>query len=285
MRSRAGSSRHLRDLASQAVLVSVCAMDLNERQNEILAVARASGRVMVEDLAARLQVTPQTIRKDLNDLCDRQLLARIHGGAVVTSSVENVAYEARRRIADAEKRAIGRAAAALVPDNSSLFINIGTTTEEVAKALADRPDLLVITNNLHVAMQLYPNSAIRVIVAGGQVRHSDGAVIGASAIDLIQQFKVDLAIIGASAIDEDGTLLDFDYQEVRVSQAIIAHARRVVLVSDHLKVGRSAPVRIAHIKQVNVFVTDRMVSPKLAEVCRAEGVEVIETGIDEAART
>lgn len=255
-------------------------MDLNERQHEILSVARASGRVMVEDLAARFQVTPQTIRKDLNDLCDRQLLARIHGGAVVTSSVENVSYEARRLIADAEKRAIGRAAAGLVPDNSSLFLNIGTTTEEVAKALADRRDLLVITNNLHVAMQLYPNPAMRVIVAGGQVRHSDGAVIGASAIDLIQQFKVDLAIIGASAIDEDGTLLDFDYQEVRVSQAIIAHARRVVLVSDHLKVGRSAPVRIAHIKQVNVFVTDKMVSPALSAVCAMEGVEVIETGAE-----
>ncbi|TDT90237.1 DeoR family transcriptional regulator [Azorhizobium sp. AG788] len=253
-------------------------MDLTDRQQEILAVARSSGRVMVEDLALRFQVTPQTIRKDLNDLCDRQLLARTHGGAVVTSSVENVAYEARRLIADAEKRAIGRAAAALIPDKSSLFINIGTTTEEVAKSLGDRRDLLVITNNLHVAMQLYPNPDMRVIVAGGQVRHSDGAVIGASAIDLIQQFKVDLAIIGASAIDEDGALLDFDYQEVRVSQAIIANARRVVLVSDHLKVGRSAPVRIAHLKQVDVFVTDKMVSSRLAKVCREANVEVIEAG-------
>ncbi|WP_188580574.1 DeoR/GlpR family DNA-binding transcription regulator [Azorhizobium oxalatiphilum] len=255
-------------------------MDASERQHKILAVARASGRVTVDDLSVRFQVTPQTIRKDLNDLCEQGLLARTHGGAVVTSSVENVAYTARRLIADAEKRAIGRAAAALIPDNSSLFINIGTTTEEVAKALIDRRDLLIITNNLHVAMQLYPNPAIKVIVAGGQVRHSDGAVIGASAIDLIQQFKVDLAVIGASAIDEDGTLLDFDYQEVRVSQAIIANARRVVLVSDHLKVGRSAPVRIAHIDQLDVFVTDKMVSSDLMRACKAAGVEVIETGME-----
>ncbi|MGU3494256.1 DeoR/GlpR family DNA-binding transcription regulator [Xanthobacteraceae bacterium A53D] len=253
-------------------------MDLNDRQQEILAVARASGRVTVDDLAARFQVTPQTIRKDLNDLCEQGLMARTHGGAVVTSSVENVAYTARRMIADAEKKAIGRAAAALVPDGSSLFINIGTTTEEVARALLDRRDLLVITNNLHVAMQLYPNPAIRVIVAGGQVRHSDGAVIGSSAIDLIRQFKVDLAIVGASAIDEDGTLLDFDYQEVRVSQAIIENARRVILVSDHLKIGRSAPVRIAHIDQLDVFVTDHMPSPELLRVCKEAGVEVIETG-------
>ncbi|WP_029003114.1 DeoR/GlpR family DNA-binding transcription regulator [Azorhizobium doebereinerae] len=260
-------------------------MDLNDRQHEILAVARASGRVTVDDLAARFQVTPQTIRKDLNDLCEQRLLARTHGGAVVTSSVENVAYAARRLIADAEKRAIGRAAAELIPDNCSLFINIGTTTEEVAKALTDRRDLLVITNNLHVAMQLYPSPSIKVIVAGGQVRHSDGAVIGASAIDLIQQFKVDLAVIGTSAIDADGALLDFDYQEVRVSQAIIENARKVILVSDHLKMGRAAPVRIAHITQVDVFVTDRMASPELAKVCRDAGVEIIETGMPAAPGT
>ncbi|MEW6254922.1 MAG: DeoR/GlpR family DNA-binding transcription regulator [Pseudomonadota bacterium] len=252
-------------------------MDLNERQHQIISLARARGRVSVEDLAETFDVTPQTVRKDLNDLCEQGLLARTHGGAVVTSSVENVAYAARRLIADEEKRAIGRAAAALIPNNCSLFINIGTTTEEVAKALADHKDLLVITNNLHVAMLLYPNPAMKVIVAGGEVRHADGAVTGASAIDLIRQFNVDQAIIGASAIDESGALLDFDYQEVRVSQAIIENARRVILVCDHLKCGRAAPVRIADIRQVDVFVTDRMVSPGLARVCAEAGVEIIET--------
>lgn len=253
-------------------------MEPNERQQRILGLARAHGRVGVDDLATLFDVTPQTVRKDLKDLCELGLLARTHGGAVVTSSVENVAYAARRMIAEEEKRAIGRAAAALIPNNCSLFINIGTTTEEVAKSLGEHRDLLVITNNLHVAMLLYPNPAMKVIVAGGQVRHGDGAVTGASAIDLIRQFNVDQAIIGASAIDESGTLLDFDYQEVRVSQSIIENARRVILVCDHLKVGRAAPVRIADIRQVDVFVTDRMVSPDLARVCAEAGVEVVETG-------
>lgn len=253
-------------------------MEPNERQQRILGLARARGRVGVDDLATLFDVTPQTVRKDLKDLCELGLLARTHGGAVVTSSVENVAYAARRMIAEEEKRAIGRAAAALIPNNCSLFINIGTTTEEVAKSLGEHRDLLVITNNLHVAMLLYPNPAMKVIVAGGQVRHGDGAVTGASAIDLIRQFNVDQAIIGASAIDESGTLLDFDYQEVRVSQSIIENARRVILVCDHLKVGRAAPVRIADIRQVDVFVTDRMVSPDLARVCAEAGVEVVETG-------
>ncbi|MFX8992020.1 DeoR family transcriptional regulator, partial [Acinetobacter baumannii] len=94
----------------------------------------------------------------------------------------------------------------------SLFINIGTTTEEVARALSGHEQLMVIPNNLNVAIMLYPHPSIDVIVAGGPIRKSDGAVIGAAAVDLIRQFKVDTAIIGVSAIDEDGSLLDFDYR-------------------------------------------------------------------------
>ena len=205
---------------------------LTHRQSEILNIARAFGRVMVEDLARRFEVSAQTIRKDLNDLCDHRSLTRIHGGAIIASGVENLAYEARRFVAADEKKAIGAAAAALIPNGCSLFINIGTTTEEVASALTSHEDLLVITNNLNVAMLLYRHPRIEVIVAGGTVRRADGAVIGSTAISLIGQFKVDYAIIGASAIDEEGALLDFDYREVQAAQAIIANARSVVLVAD-----------------------------------------------------
>ena len=250
--------------------------DLNLRRQEILAIARVQGRVSVEELAGRFSVTPQTIRKDLNELCDQRLLSRVHGGALIASGVENIGYEARRFIAQDEKRAIGAAAAKIIPDNSSLFVNIGTTTEEVARALLDHEGLLVITNNINVATILYRHPRIEVIVAGGPVRRSDGGIIGGAAVDFISQFKVDHAVIGASAIDEEGALLDFDYREVRVSQAIIGNARQVILVSDRLKFERSAPVRIGHISQVNVFVTDQMISAPVAELCRAHGVRVIE---------
>ncbi len=246
------------------------------RQAEILALARVQGQVSVDDLASRFSVTPQTIRKDLNDLCDQRLLSRVHGGATLASGVENLHYEARRQIAAEEKRAIGAAAAALIPNKSSLFINIGTTTEEVARALRGHEDLLVITNNLNVATMLYGHPRIDVIVAGGPVRRTDGAVVGASAVDLIRQFKVDTAIVGASAIDEEGALLDFDYREVRVSQAIMENARRVILVADRLKLERTAPVRIAHLSQVQIYVTDHLPSARLRALCATHGVELIE---------
>jgi DeoR family transcriptional regulator, glycerol-3-phosphate regulon repressor len=249
---------------------------LSDRQNEIVALARVIGRVTVEDLSARFDVTPQTIRRDLNDLCERRLLSRTHGGAMVSSSVENLSYEARRYIEADAKRAIGAAAAALIPNKSSLFINIGTTTEEVAAALFGHENLLAITNNLNVATALCRVPTIDVIVAGGPVRHSDRAVIGPAAVDLIRQFKVDTAVIGASALDEDGTLLDFDALEVNVSRAIIENARRVLLVCDHTKLERAAPVRIGHLSEIDVFVTDRLTSAALRQVCLAHHVQIIE---------
>lgn len=224
---------------------------------------------------ARLDVTPQTIRKDLNDLGDRGFLSRVHGGAILGSGVENLEYEARRRISVAEKQAIGRAAAQRIPDGASLFINIGTTTEEVARALAGRSNLMVITNNLNVVDILCRNPAIDLIVVGGRVRHADRAAVGATAVDFIRNFKVDFAVIGASAIDEDGALLDYDLNEVQVSHAIVQNSRQVILVADRTKLSRGAPVRIGHIGAIDVFVTDYLESEMLLAVCAEHGVEVV----------
>ena len=258
-------------------------MDVAERQEAIVARAKVKGRVMVEELVAHFGVTPQTIRKDLTDICATGKLKRIHGGAIFPSGLENMQYEARRQIAAVEKDAIGRAAAKLIPNNASLFINIGTTTEAVADALLDHRDLMIITNNINVAnnMRIFPY--FEVAIAGGIVRGTDGGVVGEAAVDFIRQFKVDFAVIGASAIDEDGALLDFDYREVKVAQAIIANARHVILVSDSTKFDRTAPVRIAHMSQVNSFITDRVTRPAIRQICRDAGVTLIET-VEEADR-
>ncbi|MBP2550940.1 DeoR family glycerol-3-phosphate regulon repressor [Neorhizobium galegae] len=252
-------------------------MLLSARQVEIMALAKEHGRVLVDELAARFAVTPQTIRKDLNDLCETRALNRIHGGAVFPGGNENVKYEARRSMAAAEKQAIGRAAAAMIPNNSSLFINIGTTTEAVGDALVDHGSLMVITNNINVANNLRVFPAIEVVIAGGVVRGSDGGIVGEAAVDFIRQFKVDYAVIGVSAIDEDGALLDFDFREVKVAQAIIANARHVILVSDASKFERTAPVRIGHISQVHTFICDYCPSESVRALCAAQDVVLIET--------
>ncbi|MEM6662584.1 MAG: DeoR/GlpR family DNA-binding transcription regulator [Pseudomonadota bacterium] len=234
------------------------------RQEEILALARGDGRVMVDDLAVRFAVAPQTIRRDLSELCDQGVLTRVHGGAILATRLANIGYSARRKIAETEKDLIGRLCAAEIPNDCSMFINIGTTTEAVARALRAHRNIMVITNNLNVANILAENENCEVIVAGGILRRSDGGLVGEATGDFIRQFKVDYAIIGASALDEDGALFDFDYREVRVSQAIIHNSRQTFLVSDHSKFQRSAPVRIANVDELDgIFMDIR--PPKLFE--------------------
>jgi DeoR family glycerol-3-phosphate regulon repressor len=114
-------------------------------------------------------------------------------------------------------------------------------------------------------------------MAGGPVRRADGAIIGEAAAQFISQFKVDYAIIGASALDQDGALLDFDYREVSVAKTIIENARTVILVADRLKFERTAPVRIAHISDIDIFVTDHLPEGEFNSICRENGVKTIET--------
>jgi DeoR family glycerol-3-phosphate regulon repressor len=250
-------------------------MNISERQNDILAAARRQGRVSVDSLAASFAVTPQTIRRDLSELCHRGLLARVHGGAMPANSVSNVRYEDRRHLFAGEKALIGAAAAAQIPENSSLIINIGTTTEQVARALYNHRDLIVITNNLNVINILNGSPEKELILAGGVVRQSDGGIVGEAAVEFIQQFRVDCAVIGASALDEDGAVLDYDYREVLVARAIIANARRTILVADHQKFERSAPVRICDLSKIDMFVTDQSPPARFLEACAANEVEVV----------
>jgi len=250
------------------------AHSMNLRQKQIHESVQARGFISIEDLARHFQVTPQTIRRDINKLSDYGLLQRHHGGAGLPSSAENYAYTTRKVMCLREKIRIARLLARHIPDKASMFINIGTTTEEVAKVLLKKNGLRIITNNLNVAGILSSNEDFEVIVAGGVVRSKDRGVMGHATIDFIQQFKVDFGIIGISGIDFDGTLLDFDYQEVRVAQAIIQNSRHVFLAADHTKIGRNAMVRLAHIGEIDALFTDRQPPKKLSAVIADAGVAV-----------
>lgn len=242
------------------------------RDEAIVALVREHGFMAIDDLARQFGVTPQTIRRDINHLCEQGRLRRYHGGAGLPSSVENVAYRTRRVLMQAEKAAIGRACAAAIPDGASLFINIGTTTEEVSRALSAHAGLRVVTNNLNVATTMGARSDVEVILAGGVVRPRDFGIVGEATIDLIGQFKLDFGIIGISGIDGDGSLLDFDYREVRVAQAIIRNSRHVMLVADHTKFGRSAMVRLGNLEQVDTMVTDAVPPEPFADLLARSNV-------------
>jgi DeoR family glycerol-3-phosphate regulon repressor len=231
-------------------------MTLNPRQRSLLDAVRLKGTISVEELAVQLEVTPQTVRRDVKLMEEAHLLARYHGGVGSPSSVRNIDYSQRQVLGSEAKQRIASAVAAQVPNGCSLLINIGTTTEAVARALACHKGLHVVTNNLNVAAILADNADCEVIVAGGVVRARDRGIVGEATIDFIRQFKVDIGIIGISSIDEDGTLRDFDAREVKVAQAIIEQSREVWLVADHDKFGRKALVRMAELTQIDVLFTD-----------------------------
>ena len=232
-------------------------MNRHPRLLELIAYVQAHGSVTVEQLAETLGVTLQTVRRDVQRLADEGLLARFHGGVRVPSStIENIEHKQRENLNAEAKARIARDVAAAVPNDCSLILNIGTTTEAISRALMSHTGLRVITNNLNVASILSANSSCEVIVVGGVVRGRDHGIVGEAAVDFIRQFKVDIALMGISGIESDGTLRDYDYREVKVSQTIINHAREVWMAADCSKFNRPAMVEVAKLQQIDRLFTD-----------------------------
>ena len=250
-------------------------MASNFRQREILELARKDGKVTVDDLAESYGVTVQTIRRDLADLAESGRLERVHGGAVVPSGVVNILYKERRRLNEAGKKAIAQKCAQTIPDGASVFMNIGTSTEAVAQELLDHENLLVVTNNLNIANVLAANKSCEIILAGGVLRRSDGGIVGGLTVEMVKQFKFDYSVLGCSAIDADGDLLDFDGQEVMVSSTAIKRSRVVMVVADHLKFERKAPMTICSLKDVDLLFTDAALSDALVQDCQTWSTEVV----------
>ncbi|MEO0485951.1 MAG: DeoR/GlpR family DNA-binding transcription regulator [Pseudomonadota bacterium] len=253
-------------------------MNQTIRKSEIIALARRDGKVTVEGLVEAFGVTHQTIRRDLTELADAGRLDRVHGGAILPSTTVNIGYADREGLHGAAKADIARACAAAIPNDCAVFLNIGTTTEAVARALSDHEGLLVVTNNINVAMILSDHDQVEVIVTGGSLRRSDGGLIGQLARDTIAQFRFDVAVVGCSALGRDGSILDFDIEEVAVSKAIIARSDTVFLAADSSKFDRKAPARIGSMSDVSCFFTEAPPPADVGDFCAEAGVDVVLAG-------
>lgn len=242
------------------------------RHRKILDMVRAENYISNEQLARELDVTVQTIRRDLNFLSAHGFLARHHGGASSVAAFENIAYRQRQVLNARAKQGIAAYAAAMIPDNTSLFINIGTTTEAFARALMQHHDLRVITNNLHVASALSRHESFEVFIAGGRIRRQDGGIVGAEATQSLTHFRTEIGVIGISGIDEDGALLDYDLEEVQCARAIIRNARRVMLLTDHTKFSRTPMGRVGQLRDIDDLVTDAPPPENIRKLLEASGV-------------
>jgi len=250
-------------------------MTSQQRQSKILALINEKGFVSIDELVTLFKVTPQTIRRDLNHMADASKIRRHHGGAERESSTENEDYQSRKIAQIDAKKKMAQQVANMVPNGASIFINIGTSTEMIARELLLHKGLKVVTNNIHVASILSANADFQVIIAAGEVRHSDGGIVGEATCDFISQFNMDIGIIGISGIGADGALLDYDFREVKVAQAIIANSDKIILAADHSKFGRSAMVKQANINQIDVLVTNKPVPTSVEKILLENQIEII----------
>lgn len=235
------------------------------RHNRIIELVKLHGYISTEELVSELDVSPQTIRRDLNELAAQNQIRRHHGGAASPSSSENSDYASRKTLLSQEKDWVAKCVAQHIPNGSSLFIDIGTTAEAVARALLNHENLRIVTNNLNAAHILMEKENFQIIIAGGGLR-PDGGIIGEATMQFIAQFRLDFGILGISAIDRDGSLLDYDYHEVQVKRTIIESSRTSILVTDHSKFSRNAMVRLGAITMFDYLFTDKTLPNEVAKV-------------------
>jgi DeoR family transcriptional regulator, fructose operon transcriptional repressor len=247
-----------------------------ERQQWIVETARANGRVDVSEIAETLDVTTETIRRDLKVLERHGLLRRVHGGAI---PVERLGFEpglaARDAVLTTEKERIAKAALAELPDEGSVLLDAGTTTSRLAEALPLDRELVIVTNGLPIAMSLSARPNVTVLLVGGRVRGRTLAAVDSWALAALADTYVDVAFVGTNGVSIERGLTTPDPGEAAVKRAMIASARRSVLLADHSKVGVDHLARFASLEDIDVVVTDAGLDDAYAERLRAAGPRVV----------
>ncbi|QMV15855.1 DeoR/GlpR family DNA-binding transcription regulator [Vibrio spartinae] len=247
----------------------------NPRQDKLIHLVNEKGYYGVEELAELLEVSTQTIRRDIKKLSHERLVIRHHGGASSPATKNNLDYEVRKVSGTAQKHAIGKAIADLIPDNSTVFITIGTTAEVIASYLAQKNNLQVITNSLRVANVLHTNASIDVLIPSGKIKAFNGGIVGTEASDFIANFRFDYLITSAASIDVDGTLLEYDLNETMITQMVMKSARHVLVAMDSSKFIPRGSITLANIKDVGYFFTDTQPSPTIEAVAKQNDTELV----------
>ena len=253
-------------------------MRRSDRMSAIMATLTDNGTVHVGELARQFSVSEATMRRDLALLEEQRLLTRTHGGALA----QDVAYELPVRYRDGQhrdaKRAIARLAVQRLPSGPHVVgLTGGTTTSEVARQLADRTELTIVTNALNIAMDLVLRPRVKLIVVGGVSRPQSYELVGPWAEEVLGSVNIGTAYVGVDGVAVGGGLTTHDEIEARTNRAMIARAQRVVVVADGTKVGRVMLARMADLDAVDELITDASADPAALAALRRAGVTVTTT--------
>jgi DeoR family transcriptional regulator of aga operon len=245
-----------------------------DRLGAILERLAGNGSVSVTDIAADLDVSAATIRRDLELLQSQRLLARTHGGAIA----HGVLYELPLRYKSArnqqQKVRIAREAAARVADGTAVGLTGGTTTTEVARNLADRQRITVVTNALNIASELAVRPNLKLVVTGGVARSESYELVGPLAEQSLADLNLDVVFIGVDGIDPDAGLTTHHEVEARTNRSLLERTHRVIVVADSSKIGLVAFARICPLSSVTEMITDTGADAEVLERIAEAGVQV-----------
>ncbi|HBG98343.1 MAG TPA: DeoR/GlpR transcriptional regulator [Rhodobacteraceae bacterium] len=250
-------------------------MQPTQREVELLRLLGETGSGRIQALSRQLDVSEETVRRAVRRLESRGLVTKLHGGVALKGWRREPNFTQRFSENPAAKRRIAAAAAGLIPDGASLFLDVGSTTAYVAEALRGHRDLMVVTNSLFAAHSLTGLNGNRVYMAGGELRAHDGGAFGAGAVAFVGQFRVGFAVLSAAAVDARAGFLLHDLREAELSRCIIAAAEQSILVADATKFGRAAPIRLTDPAEIDRLVTDAVPPSPIGAMLRAAEVEVV----------
>lgn len=250
--------------------------ELAPRRHELLrGILREDHVVRVEDLSRQLRVSVATIRRDLDQLESLGEIRRVHGGAVaVESRLEEPLFDAKTSIAAREKERIARAALRFLEPNDTIYLDGGSTVLELARLIRDRSNVTVVTNSLRAASELALRGP-RLILIGGELRRLSQTLVGPLSRLTLEDLHLDKAFMGTIGLTLEQGLTTTDPSEAYTKEFVMEHAREVILLADHTKVGKVSFTKSGKIEKVRVLVTDKRVEPKFVSQLRKKGVEVI----------
>ncbi len=249
---------------------------LNKHRREyILERISQHNRISVADVAASLDVSEETVRRDLKDLEQENFLRRVHGGAISVSSNRDDPITKRVQKQAKEKSVIAKLAVGLLSDHTSIFLHIGSTTEALARQLGRFSDLRVYTNSLNVAQIAKVHFGVSVFVAPGKLRKHESDLVGYDTIAYLQDYYFDTAFMSVAGVDAERGFMDYDEDEVRVRQTLMTCARNIVVMADSSKFGKTANMRTVTFDRVDRFITDRKPDAEFDHKFRQAGLDVI----------
>ena len=248
---------------------------VNHRQKVILdELHRSGGSMRIHALAEALDVTEETVRRNLKVLSDDGLVERMHGGVRVAGDSIEADFNARYRENPIAKQRIAQHVASMLPNDVSLFLDIGSTTAHIADALRNHRRLVAVTNSVYVAFRLATRNENRVFLAGGELRGHDGGAFGADAMEFAANFNTDYAVLSSAGISAKGFFL-YDLEEARFSRLIMRQANTRIIAADSSKFGRVAPVDIGHPEHVDFLVCDKEPPKEIASAALVDwGTEI-----------